>query len=107
MKGKRLWWATLSHYSPRYAEWRQILGSDEVPLRDSAERAIRLGEEETRGYLIGLEQLSMDQFARLIEHLADKFSAPPLDVIAELKSNGHMPIRAEDVTIAFSLKAVI
>jgi hypothetical protein len=102
----RLWWATLDRRSPRYADWEKILGSDDVPLQSPASGQTKLGQESAEVYLLDLAQLSAEQRAHLIEFIVQRFKADRREVEQELDKVGF-PIRAADVSVAFSLRAFI
>ena len=55
---RKLWWARLASDSPRYQEWREILGSDDVPLISPASGQAQLGEETDEIHLLDVKQLS-------------------------------------------------
>ncbi len=97
----RMWSATLDPTSPRYADWRKILGDfDNVPLVDANRRqAEPIGEH----YLVDVDALTPDQKARLIAWVAEKFEATPAAVEAEIIQRGF-PIRAGDVIVSFSMR---
>lgn len=106
----RLWWATLCSSSPRYQDWLAILGTADVPLVRPADFESTLGEGgtafTTRVYLLNIADLRREQFDRLVTHIAAKFKAPEAEVRDEILRSGF-PIRSEDVTVSFSLRAFI
>lgn len=103
----RLWWATLSTRSPRYAEWRAVLDTDEVPLvGPNAISATLEGIGKHQVYLLDLNKLSSEQRDRLVLHVAKKFRVDPEQVAISMRCEGF-PIREEDVIVAFSIRAVV
>lgn len=103
----RLWWARLSTTSPRYADWRKILDSEEVPLLSPGSHSAKLGEETTEVYLLDWQSLDGEASERLLEFLANKFGVETKVIEADLDRDGHFPIRAEDVTISFDVRAFL
>lgn len=51
-----LWSATLDPDSPRYAQWKEILGSEIVPLKSPSLFKTKLGDEEDGVYALDLKQ---------------------------------------------------
>ncbi len=103
-----MWQATLDPHSPRYADWHEILGTEEVPLKSPAAFTCRLGEAETDVvYALDLQKFNDDQFARLVDFIRTKFRVPTKsEVIVELTQSGF-PIRSTDVIVAYSLRAFV
>src|SRR5215467_3557480 len=99
-----LWMATLNSESPRYAEWRLILGGDDVPLYSPADFTALFGKESVRVYRLNVDMLHKEQLDRLINHVAEKFRVYPHEVREAIKKDGF-PIRWEDVIVAFSMRA--
>jgi hypothetical protein len=104
---RELWWARLTSTSPRYADWFGILGTDKVPLRSPGEGETEfIGEGKVQAYVLNLDKLSEEQFERLITFVAKKFRADREIVRKEVQRDGF-PIRAEDVTISYDIRAFI
>jgi hypothetical protein len=115
----RLWWATLNPGSPRYRIWREILDQDEVPIKHYAPAKATLGvpmteravgtpvmEENVEVYALDLQELGSAQIRRLAAFVSEKFSTPVDQVEATIRIEGF-PIRAEDVIVAFSMRAFL
>lgn len=103
---RELWWASLNTGSPRYADWHGILDSDRVPLKSPGSGQTRLGEEVTEVYLLDLAALDEPAKERLCDFLAKKFNATAAQARAGIEQDG-MPIRAEDVTVCFDMRAFL
>lgn len=106
---RRLWWAHLSQSSPRYQLWREVLESDDVPLQRPVSELAFLGDDTKNAaeiYQLDLSKFTAQQLERLTQQIAKKFGVPESEVSAELAANGF-PIRAEDVFVAFDLRAFI
>lgn len=103
----KLWWASLSQQSPRYAEWHRILGSDEVPLLSPFPAEAVLGEEMTNVYALDWQNLDGEASQRLLEFLANKFGVETKVIEADLDRDGHFPIREQDVTVCYSMRAFL
>jgi hypothetical protein len=82
----------------RYAQWRTILGTDDVPLTQASARTEVLGTELVRVHNLDLRSLSPEQRQRLVDWIKAKFSTPPEEIERQLGSVGF-PIREEDVTV--------
>jgi hypothetical protein len=101
-----LWTAYLVSSSPRYSKWNHILGGDEVPLKSPQVYSASLNAFTAEVYDLDLKRLTSEQHGRLVEWIAYQFSLPAEDVARDLAGEGF-PIRAEDVAVAFSLRAFI
>ena len=107
MSENRLWWARLSSTSPRYAAWKSILGTDDVPLVSPGSGDTELiGEGRAEVYLLDLSQLSAEQMERLVDAVSREFSADKSLVREGILREGF-PVRAADVYVAFSPRAFI
>lgn len=103
---RELWWASLNTSSPRYEDWRKVLGSDRVPLKSPGSGQTQFGEEVAEVYMLDWPNLEELVKERLVHFLAHKFQAAKEEVRAELDAHG-MPIRAADVTVCFDLRAIL
>lgn len=102
-----LWSATLNPDGPNYQTWRELLGSEHVALKSCRPIKATLGmEKDVEVYLLDLRALTLGQRARLLNSIAQKFRAPIFEVEAEIARSGF-PIRAADVIVAISVRAVI
>ena len=102
-----LWSAILNPHGPNYQTWRDVLGSDRVPLKSCAPVPAELGTEpHVEVYLLDLAALTLPQRARLLGFIAQKFGVPVYEAEATIAKTGF-PIRAADVIVAISLRAVI
>jgi hypothetical protein len=107
MSENRLWWAHLCEGSPRYQEWKKILGSNDVPLKSAASGHTQLGpEEKVEVYEVAISKLDAGQRQRLVDFIQERFRETREAVEQNLDEEGF-PIRAEDVLVAFSLRAFI
>ncbi len=104
---RKLWWASLNSSSPRYADWKAILGTDSVPLLSPGSAEAQLGEETCEVYALDWQNLDGEQSQRLIDFLSKKFSADPKEIESDLDRDGHMPIRAADVTVCYDMRAFL
>jgi len=103
---RRLWNASLSRTSPRYAHWHKILGSDDVPIQSLKPFPTKLGDEETQAYSLALDRLTRDQHARLVDFIVDRFGMKGREAVQVLESDGF-PIREADVIVSFDLRAFL
>jgi hypothetical protein len=103
---RKLWTATLLTSSPRYHDWRAILGSDEVPITNPKPFAMQLGPEMTEAYSLDMERLDREQHARLVDFVVERFGVKGREAVRTLGSDGF-PIRAADVTVCFDLRAFL
>jgi hypothetical protein len=105
----QLWWAHLYPQSPRYATWRAILGSDNVPLKSPRSAKASLGFpvcETVECYEIDLAAMTAEQKDRLFDWCAGQFGEDRAAIRADLEREGF-PIREADVIVAFSLRAFV
>lgn len=101
-----LWSATLDPNSPRYHHWKEILGSEKVPITSPRAFKTKLGDEEDEVYSLNLRALTPEAFDRLVAFVRENFRAKEDEVRHELLTNGF-PIRDADVIVAFSLRAFL
>ena len=105
----KLWSATLNQHSDRYKTWHDVLGSDEIPLKGPTSHAAALGvpvQETAEVYELDIEKLTPQQHARLVTWCAKKFKCPEREVIDGIALEGFA-VRAEDVVVAFSMRAFL
>lgn len=102
----RLWWAILRQDSPRYEQWHKVLGSTAVPLKALASHAADLGGQETQVYDLDLSKLDAGQRQRLVDFIQERFHCNREEIERDLDDEGF-PVRDEDVSVAFSLRAFI
>jgi hypothetical protein len=102
-----LWSAILNPAGPNYQTWHDALGSDRVSLISPRSIMTDMGEERNvEAYLLDLRALTLGQRARLLSAVAKRFGVPVYEVESEVARVGF-PIRAADVIVAISLRAVI
>ena len=102
-----LWFAVLNPHGPNYQTWHEVLGSDRVPLKSSEPVPAEIGiEPHVEVYLLDLAALTLPQRARLLGFIAQKFGVPVYEAEATIAKTGF-PIRAADVIVAISARAVI
>jgi len=99
------WDCHLMKSSPRYEEWRAILGTDEVPIISPTPASAILGTEMAEVYKLDIAKLALDQKSLLIDFCIRRFGSnvtadQRAEIERELNEVGF-PIRAEDVTVAF------
>lgn len=91
--------AIISERSPRYQEWLDVFGGNEVPIINIVipNKANVLGEIRDV-YMLDLAKLTPAQIWRLTRHISRKFEIPSDEVARDLPKIG-VPILAEDVMI--------
>jgi hypothetical protein len=104
---RELWWASLNQQSPRYADWLKILGDDRVPLLSPWSAQAKLGDETTEVYALDWQNLDGDASQRLLEFVAAKFCVATEEIEKDLDRDGHFPIRAQDVTVFYDVRAFL
>jgi hypothetical protein len=102
-----LWSATLVPSSPRYADWKAILGSDSVPLLAPQCSKAQLGDEETEVFLLDWQNLDGEQSDRLVNFISEKFGTAQAEVWEQLDHDNYFPIRAADVSVSYSMRAFL
>lgn len=104
---RKLWSATLLQSSPRYQDWRKILGSDEVPITSHRPFATELGPEGLQEvYSLDLNRFDRVQVQRLMDVMVDRFGLKPHQAKQVLESEGF-PIRAVDVLVSYDVRAFL
>lgn len=94
------WKCHLLQSSPRYENWRKILGSDEAPIRNPVPIKAIFGAEITEIFRLDIAKLTADQRSRLVAFIVEKFNVAEATAQAEIETSGF-PIRAADVCVAF------
>jgi hypothetical protein len=108
MTTNKLWWAKLNTSSPRYREWYGILDSDDVPLIQPQSTLADLGpEKDVEIYALDWQNLDEGQSERLLTCLSRKFGADSEVIQHDLDRDGHLPIRAADVTVFYDARAFL
>src|SRR5215831_1757621 len=94
------WKCHLMESSPRYENWRKILGSDEAPILSPNPIKGIFGAEVVDIFRLNVAKLNADQRERLIDFICEKFGASRATAAAEIET-ASFPIRAADVVVAF------
>lgn len=103
---RKLWTATLVPSSPRYQDWRAILGSDEVPIANPKPFATQLGPDLVEVHTLDMSRITRDQFGRLVDVIVERFGVKGREAVRTLESDGF-PIRAADVSVTYELRAFL
>jgi hypothetical protein len=91
--------ATINKESARYQEWVDVIGTNEFPIKSPIPEWISAPSVgRAPFYQMDLAQLTGEQRAKLIKHIAAKFSVDEQEVVSTLDEVG-CPILAEDVTV--------
>jgi hypothetical protein len=99
--------ARLYARSPRYEQWRRILGSDDIPLAGLRSHFANLGDETgVEFYPLDVNRLTPEQRERLVRFLSARHNAPRRSVEEQLDTVGF-PVRSADVVVAISLRYVL
>src|SRR5258708_17291838 len=102
-----MWSAILNPHGPNYQTWRDIFWANSVPLKSAASFKAELGaEKDVEVYWLNLQAMTLRQRARLLGGLAQKFDKPVYEVEADIARNGF-PIRAADVIVSISMRAIV
>ena len=91
--------ATIRKDCPRYQDWINVLGTNEVVLKSPVPHlASAPGIPEAPFFEMDLTALSGEQRGRLISHLSQRFQVPEQEVERDLDRVG-CPILDTDVTV--------
>lgn len=92
--------ATLRPGTPRYQEWLNVLGSNEIILKSPLPALGNFPgiDGPALYYELDLNELTDEQRERLINHLSEKFEVPRGEVAAELDTIG-CPILGDGVIV--------
>jgi hypothetical protein len=100
--------AIIASDSPRAARWREVFGSEVIPLVSPvAVRGQVLGMESARFYKLDVRRLSDDQRHRLEAYLCGRFRLSRDEVRESLDGEHGLPILADDVLVAVSPRIVL
>ncbi len=88
---------TLSKDSPRYEEWLKAFGAATVEVTAPLPHIALVRGERKEVFRLDLDALDSGQRRRLVEHISEKFGAPPGEVERTLKDEG-LAILTDDVT---------
>lgn len=91
---------TVTVFGERGEEFQQIFGTKTVHVRSPFPQMAHLdGKSEAESvYMLDLEMLTTEQRTKLVEHVANKFSAEPAAVEAAINALG-LPIRANETVV--------
>jgi len=104
---RKLWSATLRPSSPRYEQWRKILGSIEVPITNPKPFATQLGPEGLQEvFSLDLSRFDRVQVQRLLDVMVDLFGLRPNEAKRILETDGF-PIRSADVLVSYDVRAFL
>lgn len=91
--------ATIREGSPRYQEWLNVMGSNDIPLKLPIPGVTDLPSRgESHVFAMDLAALTEEQRKRLIQHIAREFEIDEIEVASTLDEVG-CPILDEDITI--------
>jgi hypothetical protein len=100
--------ATILKSSPRYRDWIEVLGTDQVPVESPLPHVGHfpvIGEKQC--YAVAVKKLSTMQIDNLVAHMAKRFEVREDEVLADLLGDHGLPILAEDVSVLISLAAFL
>jgi hypothetical protein len=103
----QLWKATLNPSSPRYREWRKIFDTDDIQLISPLTFTAKLGTQTDYIHLLDWHNIIGEESDRMLQYFSQKFSVPIDQIEKEFDETGHVPIRASDVIISYSVRAFI
>jgi len=99
--------AILNPAGPNYERLREIFGSQNVPLKSPYSALAHLGpEKDVEVYMLDLRALTLGQRARLLMVVSEKTGVPASVIEADIEPRGF-PIRAADVIVSISMRAVM
>jgi hypothetical protein len=99
--------AIIAKDSPRAVRWREVFGSEAVPLISPvAVRGQVLGMASARFHKLDVRALSGDQRRRLAAYLCGRFRLSEAEVRTSLESEHGMPILADDVMVMVSPRLI-
>ena len=95
--------------SPRAAEWLQVFGKLEVPLKSPiAHRGLTPDGKEAEFYLVDWKALERETLGRVIAFIVEKFKLSWVEALDTMRSPDHgFPILAADVTVSFDGRLVV
>lgn len=83
----------------RKREWEAIFGMDIVPIKSILPISVNvLGIGDTAAYELDLQRINLEQWERLVDHLARKFDMTPESAAITLAEEG-VPVLVEDVIV--------
>jgi hypothetical protein len=95
--------AIIANDSPRAARWREVFGSETIPLVSPlAVRGQVLGMESARFYKLDVRALSDDQRRRLEAYLCGRFRLSEAEVRTSLDGEHGLPVLADDAMVVMS-----
>jgi hypothetical protein len=104
---RKLWSATLRPSSPRYEQWRKILGSTDVPIQTHLPFSTQLGPEgQQEVYALDLSRFDRVQVQRLVDVMVDHFGMKAHEAKRVLETDGF-PIRSVDVLVSYDVRAFL
>jgi len=83
----------------RIAEWTAVFGSPTVCVKTPIPQLADLpAKPRSKVYFLDLGELTDEQYNRLIDHIAAKFSLDPFETAADVQKRG-VPILADDCMV--------
>jgi hypothetical protein len=99
--------AILNPRGPNYETWQKVLGSETVPLQSPHSVRADIGEEKNvEVYLLNLAAMPLNQRAAVLGFISRSFGVPVFKVEQEIAERGF-PIRAADVIVSISMRAIV
>lgn len=102
-----LYSAILNPSGPNYERLRECFGSAKVPLKSPHSCLAQLGrEKDVEVYMLDLRALTLGQRAKLLGKVAAA-SGVSISTVENIASRDGFPIRAEDLIVSISLRALV
>lgn len=102
-----LWTATLNPRGPGYADLAQIFPDGAIPLLSPAPAERDGPHGRMSFYQVDPSQCSPEQLRKAAEIIARNFHVEAEQVLEDLRGPHGWPVREENVTVGFSMRAFI
>lgn len=97
--------ATIRDSSPRAALWRQVFGTETLPIVSPVPKKAEGPDGSAEFYQLDVAQLDTEQRSRLVSHLCERFKMTHQEVCHLIDDPNHgVPILAEDVIVPLDLR---
>lgn len=97
--------ATILPSSPRAAVWREVFGSETVPILSPLPQTAQTPRGDAEFYRLDVARLSDEQRKRVVSHLCQKWQLRHEEVVRLVNDPDHgVPLLAADLVVPLDLR---
>lgn len=99
--------AILREESPRAATWRQVFGTNAIPIKSPLPVMANSPVGPRSFYQVDVEKLDEAVVERVIDHLAAEFGESREAVAEGIRGDHGLPILADDVSVSCDIRLLL